>query len=349
METCFDALWLEDSLNVLWNAGVTNDLFYIIYALNETCSIVVNTPFGQTSSIQIDNLVKQGTALGPVLCSTSIGDYCKENSSPRSGTYIGNACVRPLAFIDDLGDVNKNAEDSEKAHEDAIHFQKVKRLKFGYEKCEILIIGKEKLKTMPSLILDNKEIKIKDSVKYLGNHFNSEGDNAELVKKRVCEAIGIIPDVIAIGKEVSNGQLEIKCTLELYNSLLVNKILFNCQSWSHLKETELKDLEKVQLQTLKQIMRVAYSTSNAGTYLELGILPLRYIIQKRRLAFLHHILTLDNEDPVYMNYILQRNSSNQDNWANEVARIRSQYSLHQSDEEIKLLSKANGSQLLRIM
>ena len=100
-ETCFDALWLEDSLNVLWDAGVTNDLFYMIYALNETCSNVVNTPFGQTSSIQIDNLVKQGTALGPVLCSTSIGDYCKENSSLRSRTYIGNACVRPLAFMDD--------------------------------------------------------------------------------------------------------------------------------------------------------------------------------------------------------------------------------------------------------
>ena len=40
-----------------------------------------------------------------------------------------------------------------------------------------------------------------------------------------------------------------------------------------------------------------------------------------------------------MNYVLQRNPSNQNNWANEVARIRSQYSLHQSDEEIKLLSK----------
>ena len=71
-----------------------------------------------------------------------------------------------------------------------------------------------------------------------------KGDNAELVKKRVCEAIGIIPDVIAIGKEVSNKQFEIKCTLELYNSMLVNKILFNCQSWSHLKKIELKDLEK---------------------------------------------------------------------------------------------------------
>ena len=86
-------------------------------------------------------------------------------------------------------------------------------------------------------------------------------------------------------------------------------------------------------------MRVPYSTSNVGTYLDPEILPFRYIIQKRRLAFLHHILTLDNEDPAYINHIFQRNSSNLNNWANEVAMIRSQYSFHHSDEEIKLLSK----------
>ena len=67
-----------------------------------------------------------------------------------------------------------------------------------------------------------------------------------------------------------DNSIEIKCKLELYNSMLVNKILFNCQSWSQLKETELKDLEKVQLESLKQMIRVPYSTSNAGTNLELG-------------------------------------------------------------------------------
>ena len=45
-------------------------------------------------------------------------------------------------------------------------------------------------------------------MKYLGDHFNSKGDNAELVKKRVCEAVGVIPDIIAIGKGVSNGQFD---------------------------------------------------------------------------------------------------------------------------------------------
>ena len=170
----------------------------------------------------------------------------------------------------------------------------------------------------------------------------SKGGNSELVQKRVCEAIGVIPDVIAIGKDISKGQFEIKCTLELYNSILVNKILFSCQSWSHLKETKLKGQEKGQLRALKQIMRVPYSTSNAGTYLELGILPFRCIIQKRRLSFLHKKLTLDNEDPVDINYVVQRNSFNQNNWANEVARIRSQY----SDEEMKLLSKNKWKSIL---
>ena len=47
----------------------------------------------------------------------------------------------------------------------------------------------------------------------------TKGDNSELVQKRVCEAIGVIPDVIAIGKDISKRQFDIKCTLELYNSI----------------------------------------------------------------------------------------------------------------------------------
>ena len=81
-ETCLDALWLEDSLNVLWDAGVTNDLFCMIYALNETCSIVVNTPFGQTNSIQIDNLQS---------VSWILAEFCY-NRSPQ-GPYAGTCTI----------------------------------------------------------------------------------------------------------------------------------------------------------------------------------------------------------------------------------------------------------------
>ena len=41
---CFDSIWL----NCMWDAGVRNELFYLIYLLNKNANIIVRTPFGQT-------------------------------------------------------------------------------------------------------------------------------------------------------------------------------------------------------------------------------------------------------------------------------------------------------------
>ena len=40
----------------------------------------------------------------------------------------------------------------------------------------------------PVLDLDNKAIKIKDCVKYLGDSFNSKGNNSNLIEKRIQDA-----------------------------------------------------------------------------------------------------------------------------------------------------------------
>ena len=164
--------------------------------------------------------------------------------------------------MDDLGNPTKNVNDTSRAHQDALHFQLSKRLSFGYDKCEILTIGKDKLSSLPVLDLDNKAIKIMDCVKYLRDSFNSKGNNSNLIEKRIQDAIVIIPDILAMTKEITKGNYEIKCVLQLYDSVLMNKLLFNCQARSRLTDQDLKGLEKIQLQTLKQIMGVPYSTSN---------------------------------------------------------------------------------------
>ena len=140
-------------------------------------------------------------------------------------------------------------------------------------------------------------------------------------------------------KEITKGNYEIKCALQLYDSVLMNKLLFNCQAWSRLTDQDLKGLEKIQLQTLKQIVGVPYSTSNVRTYMELGIFPVRHIINKRRLGFLHHILNLKETDPVYKVYTEQKKWLQERNWANEIYETRLLYSLTFSDQEIKAMSK----------
>ena len=45
----------------LWSCGVQNDILYLTYLLNRNADIIVKTPFGDTETFTIPNLVKQGT------------------------------------------------------------------------------------------------------------------------------------------------------------------------------------------------------------------------------------------------------------------------------------------------
>ena len=48
------------------------DILHLVYKLNKTAKIVVKTPYGLTEESVIEDIVEQGTVLGPNLCSVSI-------------------------------------------------------------------------------------------------------------------------------------------------------------------------------------------------------------------------------------------------------------------------------------
>ena len=52
-------------------------------------------------------------------------------------------------------------------------------------------------------------------------------------------------------------------------------------------------------------MRVTYSTPNVVVYLEMGLLPIEYVIDIRRFVYLHDILMLANDKLVKNLYYRQ--------------------------------------------
>jgi hypothetical protein len=110
---CFDSLWLEDCLVSLKNIGVNKELISIIKDLNETAEIVVKTPVGNTTEFQVENIVKQGTVIGPILCSASTAECCLEHRS--GGSSIGNTSIRSLAYVDDILDISEGVNGAEDA------------------------------------------------------------------------------------------------------------------------------------------------------------------------------------------------------------------------------------------
>ena len=229
-KTCFDSLWLKDVLNTLWDAGVENEFFYIIYLLIKNCNITVNAPFGPTERFTVEKLVKQGTVLGSVLCSTSVCEYCKDEVNLDQGTFVGKVEIRQLAFVDDLNDINTLPSRMINSNSNAVHFEKLRRLQFGTDKCEMLKVGK-KMVTLPKLELHGEEIEEKKAAKYLGDYFDSKGDNSDLVDKRIGSITSAMTDIIAFCSKISLGNFEIHIMLQLYESIFLSKLLFNSQSW----------------------------------------------------------------------------------------------------------------------
>ena len=75
---CFDGMWLEETINDLFEAGLANDNLNLIYKLNEKNKVAIVTPHGLTERVEMRKLVMQGENLAPLECSVQVDTYGRE-------------------------------------------------------------------------------------------------------------------------------------------------------------------------------------------------------------------------------------------------------------------------------
>ena len=103
----FDALWLDDCLNDIYDAlpvDKRDDKLALLYEINKHNKVAVNTAVGQTERVDIHKVVTQGGTWGSLLCSNhidTIGRRCTDTGEYMY-KYKGHVEVMPLAMVDDL-------------------------------------------------------------------------------------------------------------------------------------------------------------------------------------------------------------------------------------------------------
>lgn len=341
---CFDSLWLEDCLLSLWNLGVNNDILSLIQDLNKQCNIVVKTPVGLADQFTVENIVQQGSVSGGILCSASTGEAQTEITD--GGTQIGTSHIKVLVYVDDIATINTLLKDVYGSHERIIWFSKKKRLTVNGKKCIVLCVNLKHHDIVPRLVIDGIPVPVKDSAAYLGDQFNSRGTNKDLIEERVKKGKGCVISSMALCSDTTMGLHAIETLMLLYKSLFIPITLYNAQAWSNVTKAELKSLRTVQLKFLKRTFHAPSSTSNPLTFLETGTLPIEHEIHTKQLNFLHHILTLNNNDPVKLTYNQQLQYS-APNWANEVRQLRSSYGIPHTDTEIARMTKPEWKTVVR--
>ena len=340
---CFDKLWLESCLISLWDIGIRNEWLPLILSLNQTAHITCNTPSGTTTPFTVNRIVKQGTVLGSNLCSTQTAEY----GADVVGFQIGAVNVKPSIFVDDTTGIVQGIDNVVDAHQKIIHFSKRKRNKFGHSKCVYLPINYKKHDIEPHLTIDSHIMKKVAVAKVLGDQFNQKGNNNDLIDVRCKKALGKTISLISMCEEAHLGKYFLRTLFLLYHTMFLQTLLFNSEGWSHITGGNFDNLRTEQLRFLKRAMAVPRSTPNSFVFLELGILPIEFEIAKRQLNFLHHILTLEGDDPVLSVYKELRKFSHAKNWANNIHQTLTDYNIFMSDEEIVEISKQKWKGLIK--
>ena len=86
---------------------------------------------------------------------------------------------------------------------------------------------------------------------------------------------------------------------------------------------------------LKRTLHTPTSTSNHVVSLELGLMPIKQEIDIRKLTYLHHIVSLEDSDPVKNLYEQQGRFENEQNWHNEIVSLKKYYKINVTDNEVQ--------------
>ena len=73
-------------------------------------------------------------------------------------------------------------------------------------------------------------MKGEETFKYLGDTFNSKGNNVALCEHRVDKSVGSITEIISLCKETDFGKYQIFSMLVMHQSVFLSRLIYNCES-----------------------------------------------------------------------------------------------------------------------
>ena len=342
---CFDKLWLQDSIISLYKLGLRNEFLSLIFETNKRATITVNTPLGTSKPFTKSMIVKQGSVTASSLCSASTGELCDEHVS--GGVQIGKIKINSLAYVDDLTTANTNVLDSGSSHKTVCFFSDKKKLPLNEKKCYLLPVNCKKYGPVPLQLVNNKPVIIKDQAPYLGDVINDKGNYRDLIDDRSRKGTVAMINSIYLCSDGQMGMYAIHGLLLLFRSVFTPTILSNSETWDHLTSNDITRLQTLQLKYLKWMLHTPRGTCNTFVYLELGILPTKSLINIRKMVFLHHILNLDDNDPVKITHQQQQMYSFELNWANEMKNLLETHNLSTDETIIQQLPRKTWKKMVK--
>ena len=346
-----------------------DDSFALIYKLYETSNVAVKTPMGLTKRRRVDReIITQGDCLGPILASSSVDTFGKECYQKQKHLYWyrNQTPLSVLSMIDDVFAISNCGPESLQIQEFLNIKTGSKKLQYATDKTFRMHIGKKnpafkcentyidswkQTKSSQTMFTETYEgrIKVKQvfKTKYLGEVICSDGSNTANISNRKGRGFGTVKEIINMLDKMCLGPYMFKKALVLRDSMLVGTLLSCSEVWYNVSEGELCQLEQVDKSLWCQLLEVARTIPYDLLCLELGIEPLRFIIMRRRLTYLQHILKQTDNSLVKKFLRTQNMNPKKKDWISTVKQNLKQLDITLTLQNIEEMPKNTYKKIIK--
>ena len=346
-KSCFDSMWLDEVSNDLFEAGMTDDKHSLLYKINETNNIAVKTSVGLSERKIVEKIVCQGDPWGSMQCSITVDGFGKSSLNPNLDPYKykNKVQIPALGMVDDILIFAESGYKSHRMNAFINVKTAIKRLQFGPEKCHVMHIGKEipEHKKTDFFVDGWKMIEVEDTEtgtkheiedfngeehmseseneKYLGQILSSDGTNSKNITYRAGKGKGMVDKVKNILMNNPGGKFHFEIAILMRNAYLISSMLSSSESWYDLREEDFRKLEQCDECLLRIILNCTSQVPYEILYLELAVLPARYIIMLRRVLYLQVILKQNKAKSLLYNFFLaQLEQPTKNDWVTQVLK-----------------------------
>ena len=309
----FDAEELPQVLNAFYESGIKDDLLALLCEANKNVTFAVKTPSGKTESRSIQNKIMQGDVMSPLMSSNFVDVNIVKPAVETGNVYLykNKVSIPPLIMQDDTLTISICGKDTKKMNQMINTNTSTMGLQFGIDKCVKMHIGKKhnkdicgegKVDSWKEIVVKTKdgsnkiedvfegeaEMKTVDKTKYLGDTITTSLKNETNIKDKTNKAFGNVNRIVTSIKERPYGKYTYKAVKLMRDGMMVGSMLNNSETWINVNKSDLEKLEKPDVLLSEKVFET--KAAKAFQYLEMGILPVKFVIMEKRLKFLKYIL-----------------------------------------------------------
>ena len=333
VKKAFDNVDNNDMLKVMWDYGLRGKVWRILKDLSSNLKATIKTRHGNTEEINMEIGGKQGSKLTCRMFSKLmdlISEYIKTN---KLGIKITEELmIGVLLWVDDVITCVEGEKNLNEILKILDTFAKDHKLKWGIEKCKVMPIGNHSKKEEWNF--GEEKIKKCVSYKYLGDIITSNGKNKENISERKRKTVATTISINTIaGNEILN-RIETPVILDLHEKITIPSLLNNAEAWE-LTLTDLKDIEQIEINSLKNLFNLPVRTPTNAVVFTLGTLYTDIRIHRKQLIYLHRILNRETDH--WTNKMLQTLAELNIGWYKEIKKTLNIYGLEDNLDTIKTI------------